>query len=510
MSLTVKELISRQELSEVKLVAGERGVNNQIDLTNVMDSWEIHRWLSGRELVLSNGLMLADHPEQIAALIKDLYLAGASGLLIKLNRYIHQLPGEAIAVADACGFPLLISGEQLHFSEINRILSKEANKLPVCSQRYNVFSDLLAKNAAVSAFLRTLSGFLGRDVSYYDHLTTKVLYCRSGENAAEIDADQIAGAPGKTVVRSVVANGNICGILTVYMGENDLEEDEVSSVTVDYAVNMLGIAQQKKLPSRFQDEYWREQFVGELLRGSSVVSDDEIERRGRLCGYDFFTMTRIVVVESLDRRQEAAKRAEQVLINTEHPGEGFFAVQLENHLVILWDECKLKQDCVAWCHQFCQTCKSHGLIVCAGIGEGINTTKRFRVAYHQARWAIKVGIRFSGPGVYDYSTMGVLNFLYTYTETEEAKAAVREVLGKLMDYDEKKPSYALMPTLQVIARCGFNLTNAAEELFVHYNTLKYRYMKIGEIMGIDLSEFSNQFKVQMALSLLCLCRDKDR
>ena len=106
--------------------------------------------------------------------------------------------------------------------------------------------------------------------------------------------------------------------------------------------------------------------------------------------------------------------------------------------------------------------------------------------------------------------MGVLNFLYTYTETEEAKAAVREVLGKLMDYDEKKPSYALMPTLQVIARCGFNLTNAAEELFVHYNTLKYRYMKIGEIMGIDLSEFSNQFKVQMALSLLCLCRDKDR
>ena len=118
-----------------------------------------------------------------------------------------------------------------------------------------------------------------------------------------------------------------------------------------------------------------------------------------------------------------------------------------------------------------------------------------------------MGGRLLGHGVYQNDTMGMLNFLYTYADSNEADTAVREVLGKLMEYDEKKPTYSLLPTLQTLAFCGFNLTSAADELYIHYNTLKYRYMKICEITGLDLSDFKVQTQVYTALCLLRLRRE---
>ena len=115
MSVTVEALLDMQELSGIKLVAGRAGLGNQIDLTNVMDTWDIHKWLTGNELVLSNGLMFASQPDQIAPMIRNLHAAGAAGLLVKLNRYIDRLPADAVAAADECGFPLMVSGEGLRF-----------------------------------------------------------------------------------------------------------------------------------------------------------------------------------------------------------------------------------------------------------------------------------------------------------------------------------------------------------------------------------------------------------
>lgn len=510
MSVTVEALLDMQELSGIKLVAGRAGLGNQIDLTNVMDTWDIHKWLTGNELVLSNGLMFASQPDQIAPMIRNLHAAGAAGLLVKLNRYIDRLPADAVAAADECGFPLMVSGEGLRFSEINRALNRQASKLPQSAQRYAAFAELLSKNAGVAAFLKLLDGYLGREAVYYDNLSAKRTSSRKASSAPEHGDGALADFLRANLCRSVEAGGNICGTLVVLGPKGSLPEDELSAITIDYAVSMLGMNQQKFLPSRFQDEYWKERFVSELLRGSSVVTDDEIRRRGRLCGYDFFAPTTVVVVEGADHLQETARRIAQRLADLERPAEGFLLFQLENYLVALWGGEGQRPQLGRWCREIAGRSRREGTPASVGIGGCVRAPKLLCESFREAQRAIQIGSRLSGNGVYWHDEMGMTNFLYTYAGTQEACSAVREVLGKLMDYDANKPSYALLPTLRAIVHCGFNLTSAADELYIHYNTLKYRYAKICEITGLDLSDFSNQAKVYFAFCLLRLRRDVEK
>lgn len=108
----------------------------------------------------------------------------------------------------------------------------------------------------------------------------------------------------------------------------------------------------------------------------------------------------------------------------------------------------------------------------------------------------------SGQPPYDAMWMEV--FLAAYADSEEACLAVEQILGRLIEYDKSNPSYCLLPTLEMIVRCGFNLTNAANALFIHYNTLKYRYGKICDIIDLDLSQFENRARIHTAVTLLRL------
>ena len=85
---------------------------------------------------------------------------------------------------------------------------------------------------------------------------------------------------------------------------------------------------------------------------------------------------------------------------------------------------------------------------------------------------------------------------------------ISKALGPIIDYDAHHASYPLLPTLSAIAKCGFNLTQAADMLYIHYNTLKYRYSRICEICHSNLADYSTQLKISIALYLL-KARDRD-
>lgn len=62
----------------------------------------------------------------------------------------------------------------------------------------------------------------------------------------------------------------------------------------------------------------------------------------------------------------------------------------------------------------------------------------------------------------------------------------------------------LLDTLLQIESNDWNLKITAEKMFVHYNTIKYRYKNIEELLNMDLSKQHNKFKLTMAIVLFKL------
>ncbi len=71
-------------------------------------------------------------------------------------------------------------------------------------------------------------------------------------------------------------------------------------------------------------------------------------------------------------------------------------------------------------------------------------------------------------------------------------------MGSLIEYDRKHKTN-LLDTLSVIESCNWNLALAAEKLYFHYNTLKYRYGKLQQIFKSDLKDSVFRFELSFAL-----------
>jgi purine catabolism regulatory family protein/PucR-like helix-turn-helix protein len=122
-------------------------------------------------------------------------------------------------------------------------------------------------------------------------------------------------------------------------------------------------------------------------------------------------------------------------------------------------------------------------------------------ALAQARQARRVAALLGGGvRVVDAAGLGSVELLLA-TAPAEARAAFRaSLLSPLLDYDADHGT-ELVRTLRVFLDCSGSWTKAAETMFVHVNSLRYRMRRVEELTGRDLGSLADQAALLLALRL---------
>ena len=136
-----------------------------------------------------------------------------------------------------------------------------------------------------------------------------------------------------------------------------------------------------------------------------------------------------------------------------------------------------------------------------GVGEYVKNIKDIHLSYGQARTSINLGYQLEKfDCILFYNKLGIYRLLATTVDTEEYQDFIERSVKPLLEYDSRSRA-CLMETLEAIIRCGWNLKNASAELFVHYNSVKYRFAKICEVLDIDLKDHEQKLAVEIALKM---------
>ncbi|HSH35835.1 helix-turn-helix domain-containing protein, partial [Schnuerera sp.] len=90
---------------------------------------------------------------------------------------------------------------------------------------------------------------------------------------------------------------------------------------------------------------------------------------------------------------------------------------------------------------------------------------------------------------------------YDISLEDEASSFCNQYLKKLIDYD-KENNGEYLKTLGCLVKNDWNLKKTAEDMFIHYNTMKYRFSKIIEIVNLDLNNREDKFKIELCLKLM--------
>jgi DNA-binding PucR family transcriptional regulator len=146
--------------------------------------------------------------------------------------------------------------------------------------------------------------------------------------------------------------------------------------------------------------------------------------------------------------------------------------------------------------------ESPDLRAAAGVGGVVDSVGEFPEGFRQARFALAATSLPQHP-VMVFDELGVLQFLLTPSDRGDLDRFVERTLGILLDYDRTHKT-SLVPTIEAYLAADCNLHRAAQRLFVHPKTMRYRLQRMQSLTGLRFDRQDDRFNLQLALKILRL------
>lgn len=139
----------------------------------------------------------------------------------------------------------------------------------------------------------------------------------------------------------------------------------------------------------------------------------------------------------------------------------------------------------------------------AGVGRRATELEDWKDSYREALQSLSMAIRLHERTPLFFGDLSVYRLLFQLEGSPELESFCREVLGPLMDYEG---SGDLLETLDAFCDRLGNLSQTAERLFIHRNSLLYRMERISQLAGIDMNNPDTRLAVHLALKIRRMLR----
>jgi purine catabolism regulator len=133
-----------------------------------------------------------------------------------------------------------------------------------------------------------------------------------------------------------------------------------------------------------------------------------------------------------------------------------------------------------------------------GVGTSAGELSEWRDSFRRAGQALALARRFKGPKPLYYPDLSVYRLLMQIEHNPELIGFQEQTLGPLLSHENHGE---FVRTLEAYFENNGNLSQTAETLYIHRNTLLYRMERIAAILKFDLDNPDHRFAVQLALRI---------
>lgn len=406
----------------------------------------------------------------------------------------------AIAVAEQADLPLLQLPGDAHVRQVERDVrylldNRELQIERRAAHLYGLLTQQVALGHGLEAVLRTLGEATGRSTAFYT--SSNVLHLEWGAHAsgarfAELRPHELAhckrnGHP--YLVRTVGQGSQPLGYIA--LGGGGLDAWDETAAEQAAAALLLELAKQQAVQAV------ETRFGGELLQrivSGAPVDMMTLQQQAAKLGFDLRRPHRALLVVPTDESLTVDDLVEELGRELKR-GQLAAPYAIRDNAVLCLFPGALQEDRAA---KLLQTLAAR-LPIAAGISTPAPTAASWSAAQAEARQALALGRHLFGPrSVTAYADLRVYRLLFELRSSSELWSFYQTTLGALVAYD-RRHNAALLDTLDGYFASSGNLSQAAERLQIHRNTLLYRLRRIGQISGADLERPEDMLNLQVAL-----------
>lgn len=118
------EILRNKENYCMELIAGKKGLSNQMSWVHIIETDEITDFFEGGELIFTLGLNMKNE-EIFFEFIKNIYMGGAVGVVINTGKYVSHIPDNIIEFCNEKDFPLFTIPWNVYIAKVMNICSRE-------------------------------------------------------------------------------------------------------------------------------------------------------------------------------------------------------------------------------------------------------------------------------------------------------------------------------------------------------------------------------------------------
>jgi len=306
--------------------------------------------------------------------------------------------------------------------------------------------------------------------------------------------DQLARLIAPIIVKDVAR-----GFFSLIASEHALTQFDRVAAEQSAAACALEMAKAKAVSEA--EKRVRGSFVDALLSGSLAPS--EVASWARRNRYDPEGRHAAIVADWAKKTHPSHRRLETLIREITNRHEHGALVQMREDEVVVFARLEPRQG-IESARRLAENIRRRASAEFAndplamGIGRAAEALIGLRDSYREARQAQTMARRLAEPNALYFGELNVYRLLFQLEDNPELGAFAEEVLGKLIEYDRAQGT-ELVQTLSAYFTHKGNLSQTAEALFVHRNTLLYRMERIKEIGGLDLDNPETRFNIQLAL-----------
>lgn len=497
--ISVRELLSLPALHGSELIAGTEGLTSHVKSVNIMEVPDIESFVRAGDLLLTTAYPIKDDPERLSSLIATLKAKGLAALGVKPGRYLDEISHALINACDTHGLPLIVLEKNLAFDQvIGQVMAI-------------VLSDVGAepKRAAAIRQRLTASALGGGGLSDITHVLSESIAREVEIISPHEFEDDGAGFEifPITVAGSLETALKMPSDPPLTLGQRQLVQHACFAAGLHLA--------QTRAASTLHDRL-KALALEELVHAEVPAA----EKNAALFNWDIRPLNQVIV----------ARTAHPIVINDEEyisfwGGEALGWTRDTQVTVICRQERAISNKLEAWRARLIElTLQEHQALTqitaedatttgvlgsndhaistqtTACAGARVTTYKDLKQAYATAKRTLLVaeqlGIKTACFEEFE------MEFLLQALDRELLEYFMRRNIGAIIDYDEEHSS-ELIETLFQVLGTGNN-TKAAKNLFIHYNTLKYRMEQIKELIGEDWENPRTRMRLLLALQIYLL------
>lgn len=541
MALTIKEALKFGGLFGASVVAGEKGLDKQVESVSVLEVAEsnISQWALKNQLYITSFYAIRDNAEQQKIVIKTLIQCGCCGLVLcYVGTWIRQIADEIIQMCNDAEFPLIQARTDVSYIEImNPIINLlyEENSESMLTNDYSVirndFLRLIVNEENTKNVLGQMNRRINRKISYFDTYGKVIFSDRDLQEVEEEEAYleqhfyyilyecsnkgytvQTIGKKERLLVL-IRSQKNLFGLFIMDY-EKELLEKKNQDLLTSLVVSGALIMRKRNQTIDFQEKAVQE-YVADLLVWNFPSNKKAVER-GEELGLSIVDKNQIVLINinSIQQRMDAKMQLEiqnyvkRVIFSQidgyvkSHNPQNWLV--LRSDTLILFLACEKNQpDMYKFCKYLMELFgRKLNLSISIGVSNRFQDIIKLPEAYQQAFQAAVLGRKYYGENkIILYESVYFFQKLKQLGAIQESKEIGKKLLEPIREHD-KNYHADLVKTLQCLLENGGNTMRAAQAMYVHKNTILQRKAKIIELLGYSPFEMPDLLKFLIVFDIL--------